>query len=182
MALNPSTSLSYTAGSVTSLSAGTGKMVASLDGISTEALFEVKNAAITSLEISPVIYQTSKDSSKAFLATAFFDDGSIIDVTDDATWSTSDSNISEVNYIGIKGLVYFSNDGTTVVSADYLGLTSSTSVDISLPDPVAISLDIDGTNIPMESLFSFEFLLITVVVTSEMSAKTVFSRHLQTQL
>lgn len=146
----PTTDLVYYSSTkkLNAVNVSTGTITATFDGQTISKTFEVKSAAITKIEISPAVLNARKESSKAFLATAFFDDGSVIDVTQDTNWSTDNAAISEVNYMGQKGVIYFSEEGTLNVIANYLGKSASTYVDVSLPDPNDIIISTTSNNVP----------------------------------
>lgn len=82
----------------------------------------ITSAVVSSLEVSPVIGAGAKGQSQQFYATAVMDDNSNQDLTEIASWSSSDSSIIEIDN---NGLALLKSAGTVTVTADY-GVFSDT--------------------------------------------------------
>lgn len=137
------------AGVATGVAAGETTITAEMDGItSNDATLTVSEAELVAITISPVtgtLYAGSTDT-LALTATGSYDDGSTSDVTDLATWASSDDTIATVsNAAGTMGVVSPSatNDGVVQITATFGGITSSPAVITVLESSVIVSIEVD---------------------------------------
>jgi len=127
------------AGTISSVSVGTTKIIASLNGISAEATVVVDSAALTLLTISNNSTSIFEGSVSQFLATANYTDGSSKAVTEQVTWSSSDLSVASVS---ATGLVSALSTGSVAISAQLGELSANTTLDvvISPNNPAALTL------------------------------------------
>ena len=80
-------------------------------------------------------------------ATLTYNDESTEDVTNSASWSSSDTDVATVNS---SGLVTSQGEGACVITAEHSGLSGTADVTVTVPDtepetlaisPASISLD-----------------------------------------
>ena len=94
-------------------------------------------ATLQAIEVSPLAPSLPKGVTLGLSATATFSNGTTQDVTAEATWSTSDPGIATVsNAAQYKGLVAAQTPGSTIIEANYNGVSDSTTVEVT---PAVIS-------------------------------------------
>jgi alpha-tubulin suppressor-like RCC1 family protein len=130
-------------------------------GLSGKAVLCVGRARLRSIEVTPTAKSVPVGSTQAFVATGTYSDGSTLDLTDVATWKSSNAAIASVsNAAGTAGEAAALEVGTTTISATVLGKTDTakltvtgavlTSIAItpaikSLPDGTTLQLTATGT-------------------------------------
>jgi len=119
------------AGTISSVSVGTTKIIASLNGISAEATVVVDSAALTSLTISNNSTSIFEGSLSQLSAIGGYTDGSSKQATDQASWSSSDLSVATVSSTGLLSAL---SNGRTTISAQ-LGELSSEIVLYIVSDP-----------------------------------------------
>lgn len=79
-------------------------------------------------------------------ATLTYNDDSTEDVTNTASWSSSDTGVATVS----NGLVTSVGEGTAVVTAEHSGLSGTAGVTVTVPDPEAQALALSPSDIALE--------------------------------
>lgn len=80
-------------------------------------------------------------------ATLTFTDDTQEDVTNTATWSSSNEAVATVNATGLVSSV---GEGTAVITAEHSGLTGTADVNVTVPEPEAQNLAISPAEISLE--------------------------------
>jgi alpha-tubulin suppressor-like RCC1 family protein len=130
-------------------------------GLSGKAVLCVGRARLRSIEVTPRAMSVPVGSTQAFVATGKYSDGSTLDLTDVATWKSSNAAVASVsNASGTAGKAAALEVGTTIISAKVLHKTDAakltvtgavlTSIAItpatkSLPDGTTLQLTATGT-------------------------------------
>jgi hypothetical protein len=111
------------------VSAGTANITATYKGVTGSAPFMVTSATLTGIVISPPDSITPVGVKVKLTATAVYSDGSSMDVTNAATWLSSDPAIAAVGNGGAggKGLVTPIAAGKVTITANALGQSGTTS-------------------------------------------------------
>jgi hypothetical protein len=112
---------------------GTATITAAYGGITGTTTVTVTGAAqITAISITPAGATIIQGTSLQFHATATYSDSSIADVTESATWTSSDITIASTSdAAGSKGLTQGVAVGTATLKATLMGVTGSRSVTVS---------------------------------------------------
>jgi 6-phosphogluconolactonase (cycloisomerase 2 family) len=136
------------AGLATAVAAGTTMITASASGITaTSATLSVN--ALTNLTIAPQNQTIASMGTEQFSATGTFKnpDGttSTMDVSSQATWSSSNTNAITINSSGLATSV--GPNGTSVISAALDGLTATTNLTVGPPTPVSLNITSSATSI-----------------------------------
>ncbi|WP_158606996.1 DUF4073 domain-containing protein [Paenibacillus ginsengarvi] len=102
------------------------------DGLTATAVVSVEEApvALVGLEVDETSYLLSVGTSHATRVKASYSDGRRIDVTDVATYATSNASVAEV---GENGVVRGKSQGKASISVEYGGLRSEIQVDVYQP-------------------------------------------------
>ncbi len=124
-------------GVVSGVSTGGTTITATFAGFSGSAAVNVAGATLTSFEVTPVSASTAVGTTLPFKATAIFSDSSTQDVTELTTWATANTAIATIsNASGTRGRATGVAEGTTIVTASYLGRTDSATLSVT---PVVLS-------------------------------------------
>ena len=138
-------------GQLTSSLSGMTDISASLSPITTTSFLTVTDAVLTSIDITPITSVISNGFTQIYTAIAHYSDGSINNVTDQVTWSTSDQSIANSNNSIIQSL----QTGGVTVSAnigDVFGFAN-----LSINSAVLQSISIDQLDVSIANGTQFEF-------------------------
>jgi uncharacterized protein YjdB len=117
-----------TIGVATGVAQGTTTITASLAGVSGTATLNVSNATLTSIDVTPTSAAISAGQTQQFNATANFSDGSTVNVTSQAAWSSGNVNIATVNAVGLAtGLA----QGSTTITATLNGKQGAATLNVN---------------------------------------------------
>ncbi len=110
-------------GVATGLAVGNATITAIFAGKNGTASLTVTNATLNSITISPNDPHISSGSSEQFVATGNFSDGTSQNITDQATWTSSNVSVAVVN---ASGLATSAGAGTTTIKASLNGVNDTT--------------------------------------------------------
>jgi hypothetical protein len=137
-------SVSNAAGSqglASSLAIGSATVSATHAGITGSTTLTVSSATLAALAVTPTNPTIAKGTAQAFVATGTFTDGTVQDLTDAVTWSSSTESISVVsNGAGSQGIASALATGSTTISATDAGITGSTTLTVSVATLVSIDI------------------------------------------
>lgn len=149
-------------GLVTAVAAGSTDISATLSGIAASLTLRVSNAALVSINVSPVSPTLAAGTALALTATGNFSDGSTQDLTQQVSWGTSDASVAQVsNGQGTAGTVTALSQGTAILSATLgqiagtarLKVTSATlsSIEVTPADPAVAA----GRQVALQAIGHF---------------------------
>ncbi len=119
-------------GLATGVALGTANIQASYLGEVDSAVLNVTEAVITKLEISPLDENLPTNRSLQYSATATFSDDSVQTVTADVTWTSGNTSFVTIsNDTGEEGLAEPVAEGSTTISASYMGETAQTGITVT---------------------------------------------------
>lgn len=124
-------------GLATGVDLGTASIWATLGPVTDESTVTVSGAVLESLAVVPESVSIPVGAALQFTAIGFYSDGSTVDVTDSALW-TSDAPV--VATVSTNGQVMGNSVGTAVVSAQYAGFSYSVVVEVT--DAELVSLEV----------------------------------------
>ncbi|MHA7629000.1 kelch repeat-containing protein [Corallococcus sp. M7] len=125
---------------VTALKAGSAIITVNADKASGEAALEITAAQLLSLEVSPSLASVSVGVTQQFTARGSYSDGTTVDVTSSATWTTSDSAIATVSNTGLGTGV--AAGGPVTLTATLGGVSGTAQFTIKTPPPVLTSIEL----------------------------------------
>lgn len=137
-------------GLATAVDAGTASITATFEGITGTATVTVTSPEVEQVIVTPPNATIGIDDTADFTARAVYDDGSDADVTDTATWTSSDDTIATVAAGTVTGVA----GGTVTVVARFDGVDSNAATVVVNPDlelesiqvtPAAATIAIDAT-------------------------------------
>ena len=119
-------------GRATGISAGGVTITATYSGVSGTTLLTVVVPQVMSVQVTPANSTVPVGINHRFTATAVFTDSSTLDVTNAATWTSTDATIVSVsNAMGAQGQATSLAPGGVTVTATYLGIAGSTTATVS---------------------------------------------------
>jgi trimeric autotransporter adhesin len=119
-------------GLASALAVGTATVSATALGRTASITFSVTNALLTGLEVSPVTASLARGLTLDFAAMGRFSDGSTSDVTNQASWSSSDSAIVSIsNASGSNGRATALALGSVTVTAFLSGRTATATASVT---------------------------------------------------
>ncbi len=113
-----------TAGQATGVQPGATTISAVYLGQVGTATLTVTNATLTSITLSPLNASIAAGATQSFTASGTFSDGTILDITRQATWTSSTASVATVNSAGIAQAVA---SGSSTISAS-VGSVSGTAM------------------------------------------------------
>ncbi len=117
-----------TTGVATGVSVGSSTISASFGGVTVSTTLTVSNATLSSIAIAPVNPIIAKGTTLQFSAIGSFSDGSTQDLTSQVTWASGTPAKATIN---AKGLATGVSQGSSAISINFGGLTSSTLLTVS---------------------------------------------------
>ena len=123
-------------GRVTAVSAGTTTITASLGAIAHTAMVDVSPASLQSITTSMLTRDLVLRMALPMQAIGLYSDGSNVDLTEVATWSSPDSSIAAVSGSVVTG----KSEGQVWLSVSFAGVTGSFLVTVRAARLVAVSL------------------------------------------
>ncbi len=114
----------------TGVAAGITEVYASLDGVTGATNLIVTNAVLISITITPTNPAVARDSTLQLSAIGTFSDASTVDITNQASWSSSLTNIATVNDTDNKGNATGVAGGTSTISAGFHSVTGTATLHV----------------------------------------------------
>lgn len=137
-------------GQAMSLLAGSTTITAMSGAIAGSTTLLVNPAALVSIAVTPAIPSVPLGETKQFTATGTFADGSIQDLTNTVSWSSSDSTVATISMTGpTQGLAQTLATGTTTIAASSAGVSGITVLTVSsavittieiVPSPLSLAI------------------------------------------
>jgi hypothetical protein len=119
-------------GLASALRAGTSTIAASIAGITGSTLFTITTSPLTSIQVAPAAPSIALGTTQAFTATAQFMDGTMLDVTEQVSWSSSALGVATVsNAAGSRGLATSVSVGTATITAALSGANGSATLNVT---------------------------------------------------
>jgi Big-like domain-containing protein len=118
-------------GLATPLGPGMTMISATFMGVTGSTTLTVTSATITQIQVTPFNPSVPQGFTQRMTATAIFSDGTTRDVTQLATWTSSDPSIAAVTSVGQRGTVSALAPGAATITAQYLGARGSTMVTVT---------------------------------------------------
>jgi uncharacterized protein YjdB len=138
-------------GSATGVGVGTSTITASSGTISATATLSVGLPVLVSMAVTPVNPSFALGTTQQFAATGTYSDGSTLDLTNTASWSTANNAVATVN----GGLVTSVALGSTSVTASSGSITGSTTLTVNPAVLVSIAVTPAVPTIPLGTALQF---------------------------
>jgi hypothetical protein len=119
-------------GRVEANSPGTAQITASYDGLQVSSTVTVTPAVITSIQVTPFMASMTVGQDRQFQAVAIMSDGTTENITNDASWISTDLTVAGVsNSRWSRGRVTAIAAGTTTIRASLDGTVGETALSVS---------------------------------------------------
>jgi uncharacterized protein YjdB len=109
------------------------------------AVLSVISPSLIAIQIEPANLSLPSGASQQYTATAYYSDGSVTDVSTNATWSSS--NAASVS-ISTTGLASFATPGSATISATLSGTTATTNATSTAATVDSVSIDPRTVSLP----------------------------------
>lgn len=128
--------------------AGSTEVTASLNGISTSNQISVAPAALVSIAVGASHTTLPLGGTEQLMAIGYYTDGSTMDLTSSATWTSSSPGVVAVSN---AGAVSTKAAGASVVSASVSGIAGTASLTVSSAAMVSIAVNTSQASLPLGS-------------------------------
>jgi hypothetical protein len=148
-------------GGATARAVGVTTITATFQGISGSTTLTVTNAVPVSITVTPIAPSVAAGTNVAFQATAILSDGTTQNVTNQATWTSSNPMVAAIATAGPgRGTARTLTAGTTTITATWQGLTDSTTLTVTAAVPVSISVTPASMTVAVGTVVPFNATLI----------------------
>jgi hypothetical protein len=128
---------------------GTVNISATLGGVSGVTQFTVTGAVLVSINLTPQTPTIANGTTQQFTATGTYTDNSTQNLTEFASWSSSNAGVATVsNTAGTRGLATANSQGSSTILAAYQGVSGSTLLTVSQATLVSITVTPPSPTIP----------------------------------
>jgi len=126
-------------GLATVVAVGSVTITAASGGKTGTATLAISAATLTSVDISPLNPTIAANGTQQFFANGRYSDNSLHDVTQNATWTSSDASVATVQSAGQQnpGLATGVAAGTVTIAVAFNGQSDSTSLTVTSPPATA---------------------------------------------
>jgi hypothetical protein len=132
----PSVATIAAGGLATAAGVGVTQLSATVGTVTGTVTFNVTAATLVSINVTPANTTIATLTSQVFVATGLYTDNSTQDLTDQATWASSDLAVATLNDEIATGIAA----GTTTISATFNGVTGSTLLHVTGATLTAIDI------------------------------------------
>lgn len=140
-------------GEVKALEKGEAEIQAVHAGMTGSSQLTVTDATVKSIRVTGEAHVILLQMSAQFTATATYTDGSVLDVTEQATWLSTSTSVAQIsNAAGSKGLATGVGDGITYLQAKLDGVSNYDSLEVK--DATIERLEIEPSTISLPKLTS----------------------------
>jgi len=133
-------------GVLTAVNMGMVQVSAAYQGVTGSASITITQTALLGITVSPNQSSLPVGETRQLTATANFSDGSVQNLTQLATWTSSASAIASVN---TQGVVTAAAVGSTQLSATYQGMTATAAVTVTQPALLTITISPSQSTVPL---------------------------------
>ncbi len=141
-----------TAGDATSVGAGSATITAAFGGAKGSTTVTVTAATLSSISVSPSAATVAIGGTLGLKATGTYSDGTTVDLTGSAVWSSSDKTIVAVSSGTISALAA----GNATVTASFGGKSGTSAITVSAATLLSITLSPAPATLPMGATLQFK--------------------------
>ncbi|WP_293745950.1 Ig-like domain-containing protein [uncultured Paraglaciecola sp.] len=151
-----------------SVALGSTSLTAVLGSIQQNTMLTISNAVLSSIEIQPTNQTVAKGTDTQIKALGHFTDGSLIDLTSQVLWSSSNTSSVDVQSSS-NGSVLIQNEGSALISAELQGLVGLGHITVTSATLQSIFINAAQTSVPS----GITQRLIAVGTYSDMTSRDV---------
>ncbi len=149
---NTSTATVSSSGMATSKTQGSTTIAATYSGIGGNTTLTVTAPVLTQLTVSPASASLPLGTGVQLTATGTYTDGSTQNVTNTATWNSSNTNAASVSS---AGMVTSNAQGSATITATYSGVSGSASLTVTAPALVSLAISPSSASIAKSTTVQF---------------------------
>jgi trimeric autotransporter adhesin len=128
--------------------AGRTTITAASGSITASVTLTVNDVVLTSIEVTPVNPSIALGTTRQFMATGIYSDGSTQDLTSETSWASTNTSVASIsNTAGSKGLATSGAVGSTTISASSGGKSGSTTLTVTTAALVSIAVTPTGSSL-----------------------------------
>jgi hypothetical protein len=143
-------------GVVTPIAPGTVTLTAESDGLTDTVDFTVTDATIETLSVSPPSISVPAGMTRSFIAEGTFSDGTVMDLTGLAEWTSSDSAVATIsNDTDMPGLATAVAPGAAIITGTFGGVSAT--ADVIVTEGELERLEITPISPDLPDGFSLQF-------------------------
>ena len=124
--------VSQNGGLLTGVTAGSAVITASKAAVSGQTTAKVLPSGLQSITLNPTNPSIPQGTTKAFTATGHFQDGSTSDISDLATWNSSNTDIATIDASGVATALSVTATSQTTITASLVSTTGTISQSTTL--------------------------------------------------
>ncbi len=143
-------------GKALGISKGMGVVNAIYQGVSANALVNVTNSNLTSIEVSPMNETIADGVQQSFIATGIYADNTKADLTSQVTWASSNLAVATIsNLLSSKGHGLGESAGSATIIASLGGVSGSTGLTVTGATAVSLSITPQAPTVAVNSTVPF---------------------------
>jgi hypothetical protein len=143
-------------GLATSVATGTTTINATSGSVTSSTTLSVNPAALLSIAVTPANASAALGTTEQYRAVGTYSDGSTLDLTATATWSSSTTAVATIsNNLGTLGLASTASVGTTNISASLGSVSGSTGFTVTPATLTAVAITPAFPSIPLGTTQQF---------------------------
>ena len=136
-------------GLAVSASVGSTTISATVGSQTASASLTVSAATLSSLQISPASLSLAKGTAQMLTVTGLYSNGSTVDLTSSATWSSSNASVLAISNVnGSRGRVDALATGTSVVTAAYGGRQATLTITVTAATLSSLAITPPAGSVP----------------------------------
>ncbi|MFT4114142.1 beta strand repeat-containing protein [Silvibacterium sp.] len=170
---NPAVAVVNSSGQVTGVAPGTAVITGSIGSVTSQTTVVIEAATLSSLAISPSGASFAAGVTQQFTLTATYSNGTRQDVTSQATWSSTASNVATVSSSGLATGVA---QGTAQISATFTTQSVATTVQITPATLVSVAVSPSSASFAQGTTQQFSVIgTYTDGTTQNLTSQATFS-------
>lgn len=136
-------------------SSGAIQVTANFSGQTASATIQLSDAVLRSMTITPASLTLPSGVTSQLTASGSFSDGLNRDITQDASWTSSNTTAATITNTGNRGLVKAVTPGSSIITAQLGGLSAQRNVSVSSASLLSLELEPAVTQAPKGVITSF---------------------------
>ncbi len=145
-------------GVASAVNVGVATITAAYHGFSANATLTVNPNVIFSIDVNPKNQLINIGDKLDYEATATYTNGDIVNITDNATWTSSNDNVANMTGNSAEG----AGVGFTTITAAFGGQTGQTLLTVARGTPVSLTIVPDDTTMQIGDTLPFKAFLVYV--------------------
>lgn len=108
----------------------------------------VTAAVLDQVSVTPATFRLSEGFTQQLELRAAYSDGSVVVVTDEATWSSGNQAVAVVDNVSDKGMVSAAGEGSTTIRGEFDGMSATSAVEVTPAVLQSLTVTPASANLP----------------------------------